>query len=425
MSETARPKISYPAILAGLFVLWPIVAYLGGQGFTPGVALAAIPVLFFARPRSLPIYAASFIAFVLWVVVSSAWSASGGGLFEGSFADSSFALNSASVRIGLSALCIGAVIFAASQVDAYAPRALAMFKAMTVVHAIGVVVTALFMSAILTALAGLSDPVTEMPQNMMRNINALTLLLPLLLAWMWTKGSLPYRGAAFAWPLVIVWAASIIGSEAAIVAILVIGLASLVVWKLKRTGFLALFTILGAYIMLAPLIFGGLIQLLRGTGLPIPASFWSRVHAWDSVTDRITDAPLMGHGLEATKTWRETYSDQPTRLAEIIADTGLPNAGWEAYGIVPGHPHNMALQIWAETGFIGALLAAVTSLLVGIRLYQLGPIPHIAKYAGAGLFGAAVTYFAFSYSMWNEAFWGGVALAAAVVILHGRYAADL
>ncbi|MEO1643145.1 MAG: O-antigen ligase family protein [Pseudomonadota bacterium] len=425
MSETARRRISYPAILAGLFFLWPIVAYMGGQGFTAGVALAAIPVLFFARPRSVPLYAMVFIAFMAWTVVSSAWSSAGGGLFEGSFADNTFALNAASVRIGLTALCIGGVIFAATQVEPYAPRSLAIFKAIPAVQALGVVVTALFMGAILQALAFSSDPVTEMPQNMMRNVNALTLILPLLSVWLWTRGGLAYRAAAIVWPIAIAWAGLVIGSEAAVLAILLIGVASLIVWRFQRTGFLALFTALGAYIMLAPLIFGGLMQMLRGSGLPIPASFWSRVHAWDSVTDRVTDSALIGHGLEATKTWGETYRDEPARLAEIIADTGLPNAGWEAYSIVPGHPHNMALQIWAETGFVGALLAAVTCLLIGVRLYQLGPIPHIARYAGAGLFAAAFTYFAFSYSMWNEAFWASVALAAAVVILHGRYAADL
>lgn len=425
MIETVRRRISYPAILAGLFVLWPIIAYIGEQGFTAGIALAAIPVLFFAQPKSLPLYAACFIAFMLWVVISSAWSSAGGGLFEGSFAEQTFALNAASVRIGLTGLCIGAVVFAASQVDAYAPRALAVFKAIPVIQAIGVIITALFMGAILQALAFSSDPVTEMPQNMMRNVNALTLILPLLLAWMWRKGGMPYRAAAIAWPLVIAWAAAVIGSQAAIIAIIFIGISSLIERLMERTGFLVLLTLLGSYILLAPFIFDGLIQMLRGTGLPIPASFWSRVHAWDSVTDRITEAPITGHGLEASKTWQGVYADQPARLSEIIADTGLPNAGWEAYAIVPGHPHNMALQIWAETGFIGALLVALTSLFVGVRLYQLGPIPHVAKYAGAGLFGATLAFFAFSYSMWNEAFWGSVALAATFVILHGRYAADL
>ena len=424
MRLRSRLSMSYPAYLAGLFILWPVVAYLGGQGFTAGVALAAIPVLFYARPKSLPLYALAFIIFMLWVMVSSAWSGTERGLFDGSFATNDFKLDDASIRLGLTALCIGGVIFAATQVDAYAPKALDFLKAMTVVQLIGVIVTALFMGAILQLLAPMSDPVKAMPQNMMRNVNSMMLILPLLSAWMWSKGSRSYRAAAIAWPIVIGVAGFMIGSWAAFLATIMIGLASLAVWALPRSGFLVLFSSLGLYIMVVPYISGVLTQALRGTGLPIPASFWSRIHAWDAVTLRLDEAPVIGHGLEATKRWNETYADYPERMAEISADTNLPSALWEAYTVVPGHPHNMALQIWAETGFIGALMAAITCFLVGFRLYRLGPIPHIARYAAAGLFGATLTFFTFSYSMWNEAFWASVALTAAVIILHGRYEAD-
>ncbi|MEM1088013.1 MAG: O-antigen ligase family protein [Pseudomonadota bacterium] len=415
--------MSYPAYLAGLFVLWPIIAYLGGQGFTAGVALAAIPVLFYARPKSVPLYAIAFILFMLWAVASSSWSGAERDLFEGSLAGQDFGLNDAGLRTGLTALCIGGVVFAAARVEPYAPKALSVFKGAAAVQAIGVLVTALFMGAILTLLTPLSDPVTEMPQNMMRNANTMTLILPLLSALLWTRGGIPYRIAAFVWPLVIAWAGLVIGSAAAVFAVLMIGLASLVVYLMKRTGFLVLFTSLGAYIMAAPYIFGDLLQMLRSSGIPIPASFWSRIHAWDLVSTRVSEAPVVGHGLEATKSWTETYAQQPARMTEIVADTGMPETVWQFYSIVPGHPHNMALQIWVETGLIGALLAALTCFLIGVRLYQIGPLPHIARYAGAGLVGAAFAFFTFSYSMWNEAFWASVALAAAAIILHGRSAA--
>ncbi|MEM1390762.1 MAG: hypothetical protein AAGG45_06745, partial [Pseudomonadota bacterium] len=266
MTQQTGRGMSYPAYLAGLFILWPVVAYMGGQGFTAGVALAAIPVLFYVRPKSIPLYAIAFILFMLWVIASSTWSGVERGLFEGSLASQDFELNDASLRLGLTALCIGGVIFAATQVQAYAPKALAFFKAVTLVQAIGVVTTALCMGAILDALSPYSDPITEMPQNMMRNVNAMTLILPLLSAWLWSRGSLSFRVAAIVWPIAIGMAGFVIGSWASVISIFMIGAAIMVVWVFRRIGFLLLFTFLGVYIMLAPYISGSLTQALRGSG---------------------------------------------------------------------------------------------------------------------------------------------------------------
>ncbi|MEM1036367.1 MAG: O-antigen ligase family protein [Pseudomonadota bacterium] len=426
MNEVSGPKVSYPAILAGLFILWPIVAYLGGQGFTAGVALAAIPVLFYARPKSISLYALAFICFMLWIIASASWSGAERDLFEGSLGGRDFGLNDASLRVGLTALCIGGVAFIATQVNPNAPKSLSIIRGVIAVQIAGVVATALFMDQIIQGLVWLAwsdDPAESMPSNMMRNANAMMLILPVLTAWLWTREGLIHRGAALALVPLAGWAGLVIGSWAAIAAVVLIGAASLIVWLMKRAGFLILFTFLGSYILIAPFILGDMVRILRDAGVPLPASFWSRLHAWDAVTDKVAAAPMIGHGLEASKTWTEAYGQQPAKVAEIVADTGMSESVWQFYSIVPGHPHNMALQIWAETGMVGALLAALTCFLVGVRLYQIGPLSHMARFAGAGLFGATLAFATFSYSMWNEAFWASVALVAAVVILHGQFTA--
>ncbi len=84
---------------------------------------------------------------------------------------------------------------------------------------------------------------------------------------------------------------------------------------------------------------------------------------------------------------------------------------------MPGHPHNMALQIWAETGLIGAVLVGFALVLLGFRLPQPDQMREDVRYAIAGVTGVALSLFSFAYNMWNEAFWSTVVLAAVAIIL--------
>jgi O-antigen ligase len=77
--------------------------------------------------------------------------------------------------------------------------------------------------------------------------------------------------------------------------------------------------------------------------------------------------------------------------------------------LVPNHSHNMAMQLWAETGAIGAGLLALTLVLAGWRL----PTPaSLGSRAGAvaGLIGAAGTIGAVSFDLWNEWWWAAISL---------------
>jgi O-antigen ligase len=119
---------------------------------------------------------------------------------------------------------------------------------------------------------------------------------------------------------------------------------------------------------------------------------------------------VTGYGISASKSWRETYADHPDWLAR------LPDF-WKDYPVVPGHPHNMALQIWAETGLIGAVLVGFALVLLGFRLPQPDQMREDVRYATAGVTGVALSLFSFAYNMWNEAFWSTVVLAAIAIIL--------
>ena len=80
----------------------------------------------------------------------------------------------------------------------------------------------------------------------------------------------------------------------------------------------------------------------------------------------------------------------------------------------------MALQIWAETGLVGALLMALAVLLVGWRLPHGGRLRADVRYAIGGMLAATFCLFSFSYSAWNEAFWATLALAVAALVLLSR-----
>ena len=119
----------------------------------------------------------------------------------------------------------------------------------------------------------------------------------------------------------------------------------------------------------------------------------SRLDSWSYVLEKIKERPITGWGVEASKTWDETI--------RIIGANGLE----VDYRIVPGHPHNGALQIWAETGLIGALLISAFALLLGDRLARTSSPSKQIMAAGAALWGGGLVYSAISYSVWNDAYW--------------------
>jgi len=182
---------------------------------------------------------------------------------------------------------------------------------------------------------------------------------------------------------------------------------------LPRSGFRWLFGGLAGYIAAAPVLFALLIRALDGVAPHLPASFRSRLWSWEIVIGRMSDAPFLGHGLNATRTWKETFATRPDWLAQ------LPDY-WKDYPVVPGHPHNMALQIWAETGMIGAVLAALSLVALAFHLPRPAELRPEIRFAAAGLAGAAASIFSFAYSLWNEGFWASLALAAAAIILWHR-----
>ena len=87
-----------------------------------------------------------------------------------------------------------------------------------------------------------------------------------------------------------------------------------------KNGFRILFSSLAVYVTLAPA------SARMGRGAAPRASVcrcrnrsFSRTYSWELVRDKVSDSPFIGHGLEASYTWTDTYGDHPEWLADAVA----------------------------------------------------------------------------------------------------------
>lgn len=409
--------MTYTLYYAALFSLWPIVAFAGGQGFTAMLGLACLPALPLLRlSRNGALIPAVIAALVIWISISAIWSPVGGGLASGSLADGTFGVNAASLRIGLTALAGAAVISVLKRPTASsAPAAIDWVAAVILVQLTILLLLAAFTEQALNIFDGLSDKHSEAMQNIIRNANAFALALPVL------AGAMIFRsGSAVTGTVIIVLITGLtclaflgLGAHSAAISPIFALVAALIVFALGTSGFKVLFGALAAFVLSAPLVFRLVITVSESAGLTLPGSFQSRIWSWEAVIGKISESPWIGHGLGAVKSWQETYAEHPEKLAMV-------EPHWASYPVIPGHPHNMALQIWSETGLIGAALAAAVLIAIGFLLPSPKSLPASARYATAGLVGAATIAFSVSYSVWNDAYWASLTLLAGIIIIMAR-----
>lgn len=408
--------MSYAPFLAAAFLLWPLTSMAGTQGNVLLLALAAIPALFVARPGFRPAHSLlAGMAFLVWAVASESWSPVSRGIISGTLMGGDFAIRSAGLRIILTLffttlLIAGALRIAPGRAQISSRLILGSLS----IHGLLILLSPVFATSAMPVFYG-DDPLNHSSgfQNLDRGANAFALVLPILVAYVGARSGLAWKGLALMIALASLVSFGILGSSAAMFGAALMLVAFIIVRVFPTYGLRGLFTAVAAYIALAPILMSGLLYMLGRSGMSLPGSFQSRAWSWEVVIGKIQEAPLMGHGIEASKSWQDTYAAYPEWMAQ------LPDF-WARYPVVPGHPHNMALQIWAETGAVGALAAALPILLIGWRL----PIEHNlradVRYAIGGMLAAAFCLFSFSYSVWNEAFWSTLALAVVALIVLSR-----
>lgn len=132
------------------------------------------------------------------------------------------------------------------------------------------------------------------------------------------------------------------------------------------------------------------------------ANIMERLEIWTFISGKIAERPLTGHGIEATK--------------NIDADKVFPLNKTDNFL----HPHNAFLQIWLETGLIGALIVCGFALLIGRRILA---APAIAQPLYLSMVASCACMLSTGYGLWQSWHLGLMLSAAALAIFVTRISA--
>ena len=160
-------------------------------------------------------------------------------------------------------------------------------------------------------------------------------------------------------------------------------------------------------VLVLPLIAPALIEVVPdGLRQALPDSWDYRLDIWAFVGERIREQPWFGYGFNASRPLND-------ELFIVVGDT-VHNV--EA---LPLHPHNATLQIWLETGAVGAGLLAGTLIALGGRIAGAIQLSRLQAVGAVWVLVVYVALIVFSYGVWQEWHQGTVALAAASVLFLG------
>lgn len=364
--------------LAAVLALAPLIAWLAPLGFAPLVALlglAALPALRVSeedRPATLAI-----IIGVLWACGSMVWSPYRPKDLEGATA----------LKLALQAPLYWSALCAARRAS---PRA--RFWALRLyawgLAALGVLLLAEAMTGagIYRALRVLThDPIR--PDLAVKNVAQTTFVLALLWPTAAVAGARTGAGRWLAAPMLagVVAGGHALGADAPLIAAALSTLVTAAVFWRPRAAPAILGVLAGLMFLIAPYV----VMLARVSGLyarleaAVPLSWSERMGYWRHAADWISDHPLRGWGLDASRMF------------------------------APGirlHPHDAPLQIWLELGVIGAVAAAVLWVVIFMRLRRSRPDAALAAAAGSAV--AYLVFNAVSFGVWQEWWLALGALAA-------------
>jgi len=383
------------AVLLCLAGLWPLAAFAGGLAFAPLAGLAALLLIFPAvRDFQFRPYMAGVLLFFQFAAASAVWSPLGTPFAEIDLASLDVHLRSDVARVGLLLPALG-VLFAASQ-KLTSARASFLTDAVTlglVAHLIIVCLLAAFEEEALALFAPLMPDSGEGVQNISRNSILLAVAAPVLIIGLTRRLSSTRAVGILAAVIMSATGAALAvrGVHAGLLALVLGSAFALVVRFAPVHGFRILGGLLGAVILSAPIVFGALSAGARPEEAATSAQW--RLAIWERVVQVIEEQPLRGSGVGVLRTIEER----------------IPAGPFAGEKLVPNHSHNMLLQLWSETGAVGASLLALSILLVAWRL----PAPLALGRAGLGLAavtGGVLATAMVSFDLWREWWWAAAGL---------------
>ena len=212
-----------------------------------------------------------------------------------------------------------------------------------------------------------------------------------VLAVLWAPAALVAVRVGW-WQLAVLMAAGIVagaaglGADAPLIALALASAAGLAVYRWPKVAPRGLAVAAAIFFLATPLVVWGLrAQGAYGQLQDLVSLSWSmRMDYWSYAVDWISDKPLRGWGLDASRMFGPGI-----RL----------------------HPHDAALQIWLELGVIGAAAATVFWVAIFHRLER--PKADFGAVAGAAAAISYLTFAAVSFGVWQE-WW--LALGALAVV---------
>lgn len=398
-ANRSRVKITSPALpVAVALLMAPLAVVLQSKAMAPVglVALALCVVAHWRATRTLPWPRGGAtmlaVALGLWGAISAAWAAEPGRALT------------TGLSLAAMALLAGASARALQDTDDAARRGLTL--ALAIGLAIGLAaaaIDALTGNAIRAGVRGLAEAPATLAFGLKPAASVMALLLPMAIALPWP--ALPRA-------LLLLGGAGILvalpGDTAKIAAVLGLAVAAAtayaprIVPRLVGAG-------LAAAILAMPLL-AAAIPALPVDRLPITALH--RMMIWDFTEARIAERPVLGWGMEASRTIPGGRDGPSAELLTRLHVTDAERRHWFGQPniqVLPLHPHNGALQVWLELGAIGALIAAALAWRLGTAATR-APCPPAATGALAS---AAVTAM-LSFGAW-QAWWVVAMLLAAAV----------
>lgn len=397
--ESPGPGLYSALLLSGIWLMWPLLAFLGGQGLSPLITLAGLLLIWAARiGLKLKLYQLALMGFLVWATVSTLWSPRHIEFVEYSLTKLRFAVKLEVIRVAGVLAGAGLVIAIAKSLNP--KRAGMVVGAVRIGLLVQLAVVALlvvFQHQVVAFFAPYERGPGQGEQNIDRNSQILTLALPILVA------VLPSAFLGGVAVVAVVACAVGLGVQSTLLAVPLAIVFALAMRVFPRSGFKLIGYGLGVYMLSAPLLFGVLVHQFGGR--PVTGTNTWRLEIWRRVLKVIEAHPVTGAGLGVTRTMMETFPDGPE--------------GIKGHLIVPNHAHNMLLHIWAETGLIGAGLLAATFVLFGRSLptpAEAGP----AAYAGAATVAVLLVNCSVSFDPWNDWWWAAAGFCAAALAAISR-----
>ena len=135
----------------------------------------------------------------------------------------------------------------------------------------------------------------------------------------------------------------------------------------------------------------------------LPQSARHRIVIWSATSTQIPEAPILGHGMGSARDLGRRTKERPMY------------APGTSFRLTPGpHAHNAYLQVWLETGAVGAVL------LLGIGLWAVGAASRVSADSRPALYAAFASnalLAASSFSIWASWFLASFAFSAMFAVL--------